>query len=93
MNFYYTPPIDPAYIAKIEIPPSSKEDVIKTLSTIKNEDIHFMGSLGTKVSWWIPKGAKVLVDHQEFVGTGNYLHVILAEEDSTIILYIEWCVI
>ena len=94
LNFYYKPPIDPAYIAKIEIPPSSMEDVIKTLSVIKNDDnLHITDSLGTKVRWWIPNGAKVLVDRQKFVGTGNYLHVILTEEDTTVILYIEWWVI
>jgi len=94
LNFYYKPPIDPAYIAKIEIPPSSKADVIKTLSAVKNdENIHSMGSLGEKVRWWVPKGTKPLVDNQAFVGTGNYLHVMLTEENGTVILYIEWCVI
>ena len=91
LNFYYTPPIDPAYIAKIEIPLSSKEDVITTLSGVENdENMHATESLGTKVRWWIPKGAKVLMDRQRFVGTGNYLHVILTEEGATVILYIEW---
>ena len=95
LNFYYKPPIDPAYIAKIEIPLKSKEDVIKTLSVITNDDnLHTMGSLGTKVSWWVPKGAKTLMDRQRqrFIGPGNYLHVMLTEEDATVILYIEWCV-
>ena len=93
LNFYYKPPIDPAYIAKIEIPLISKEDVIKTLSTIRNdENTHITESLGTKVSWWMPKGAKTLVDRQRFVRS-NYLHVILTEEDASVILYIEWWVI
>jgi hypothetical protein len=90
-NFYYKPPIDPAYIAKIEIPPSSKEELIQALSIIKNdENIHVTESLGTKVSWWIPKGTKTLLDRQSFVGAGNYLRVVLVEEDKTVILFIEW---
>lgn len=94
LNFYYKPPIDPAYIAKIEIPLKSKDDVIKTLSAIVNdENLHVPDSLGAKVNWWIPKGAKVLLDRQRFVGTGNYLHVMLSEEDSSVILYVEWWVI
>jgi hypothetical protein len=94
LNFYYKPPIDPAYIDKIEIPLKSKEDVIKTLSLIRNEDnLHTIESLGTKVRWWIPKGAKTLTDCQRLVGTGNYLHVMLTEENATVILYIEWWVI
>jgi hypothetical protein len=93
LNFYYKPPIDPAYIAKIEIPLKSKEDVIRTLSAIENdENTHIMESLGAKVRWWIPKGAKALVDRQTFV-RGNYLHVMLTEEDASVILYIEWWVI
>jgi hypothetical protein len=93
LNFYYTPPIDPAYIAKIEIPRSSKDDLIKKLSAIKNDDnLHVFTTLGTKVHWWIPKGTKPVMDRQRQVGTGNYLHVILTEEDGRVILYIEWSV-
>ena len=94
LNFYYKPPIDPAYIAKIEIPLSSKEDAIKTISAISNdENLHVLDSLGSKVDWWIPKGAKTLLDRQRFVGTGNYLHVMLTKENASVILYIEWWVI
>ncbi len=90
LNFYYKAPIDPAYVAKIEIPKDSKENVIKTLSAIKNDgNIHTVESLGAKVAWWIPKDVKVLVERQTFVG-GNYLHVTLTEEDAAIIFYIEW---
>ena len=93
LNFYYKPPIDPAYIAKIEIPLNSKEDMIKMLSAIKNDDnIHASESLGAKLSWRMPKSAKVVVERQTFVG-GNYLHATLTEEDAAVILYIEWWVI
>jgi hypothetical protein len=94
LNFHYKPPVDPAYIAKIEMPRSSKEDVIKTLSVIQNdENLHVTESMGTKVHWWIPKGVKPLVDRQKLVGTGNYLHVVLTEEAGRVILYLEWWVI
>ena len=90
LNFYYKAPIDPAYIAKIEISKSSKEDMIKTLSATKSDEkTHVVESLGTKVTWWIPKGAKILVERQTFIGNG-YLHVTLTDEDAAIILYIEW---
>ena len=90
LNFYYKVPIDPAYAAKIEISANSSEGVIKALSAIKNdENIHTVESLGTNVTWWIPKGAKILVDRQTFVG-GNYLRVTLTEEDAVVILYVEW---
>jgi len=90
LNFYYKAPIDPAYAAKIEISANSREGVIKALSAIKNdENIHSVESLGAKVTWWIPKDAKVLVDRQTFVGS-NYLRVTLTEEDAVVILYIEW---
>jgi hypothetical protein len=94
LNFYYKPPIDPAYLAKIEIPPRSKADMMKTLSAITNDgNVHPMESLGTKVHWWIPKGAGILMDRQRLVGSGNYLHATLAEEDTSMMLYIEWWVI
>jgi len=94
LNFYYKPPIDPALIAKIEIPQNSTADLIKTLSAIENDgNIHNMETMGTKVTWWIPKGTKPLVDRQRFTGPGNYLHVILTEDGEKVVLYIEWWVI
>lgn len=92
LYFYYKAPIDPAYAAKIEIPRNSEENMIQTLSAIKNEDIHVSGSLGAKMAWWIPKGAKILVDRQATVG-GNYLHVTLTKEEATVVLYIEWATV
>lgn len=94
LNFYYKPPIDPAYIAKIEIPKQSKDDFIKSLSTIENDhNIKNVQSMGTKVNWWIPKHVKPLLDRQRFVGTGNFLHVVLTDEGTKVILYLEWWVI
>ncbi len=92
LNFHYEPPIDPAYVARIEIPASSKDDVIRMLSAIELNEVHVSESLGTKVRWWIPRDVKRLVDRQAFVRS-NYLHVVLTEEGGALILYIEWWVI
>ena len=92
LNFYYKAPIDPAYAAKIEITQSSKEDMMRTLSAIKNEEISVSNSLGPRMRWWIPTNAKVLIDRQATVG-GNYLRATLTHEGNSVILYIEWATI
>jgi hypothetical protein len=92
LHFYYKPPIDPAYLAKIEIPRDSKEKMTQSVSSITGMDIHTDGSFQKRVSWWIPKSAKVLVERQTRVGN-DYLHVTLTEESDAVILYIEWVTI
>ena len=92
LHFYHKPPIDPAYLAKIEIPRDSKAKMMETLSLITNMDIHTDGSFEKRVSWWIPTSAKVLVDRQTMIGS-DYLHATLTEETDDIILYIEWVTI
>lgn len=94
LNYLYKPPIDPAYIAKLEIPTAFRADLIRTLSSIENDDqLQVMESMGKNVHWWVPKGAKLLLDRQRLVRAGNYLRVILTEEGPDLLLYIEWWVI
>jgi hypothetical protein len=92
LNFYYKAPIDPAYAAKIEIPQSSKESIMRTLSAIKDETISVTNPLGPRMRWWFSKDAKILADRQATIG-GNYLQMTLTDEGASVILYVEWVTI
>lgn len=48
------------------------------------------GDLGPQFKWWVPKDAKVLFDRKELRKNGTLVHAILTEEQSRIILYLEW---
>ena len=91
LNFHYKPPIDPAFAAKIEIPIGAREDMLRRLLEIKNEQINIVGELGPTNHWWVPKGAKILVNRQTSTD-GVYLRVILTAEGAKTILYIEHAV-
>jgi hypothetical protein len=91
LNFTYTPPIDPAYLARIEIPPESRGALEAQLAALKENRIESTGGLSTKTPWWRPTQGKVIVDKQVFDGNhGTTLHAILAIEGETLILYIDW---
>jgi len=92
LNFFYKAPIDPAFVAKIQIPAASKEEILQRISKIQNVKVNITGALGPKFSWWLPAKAKVLIDRETSTGS-SYLRVILTEENERIILYIESAVI
>lgn len=89
LNFFYTPPIDPAFAAKIEIPADSRTNLLVQLSRMKAEEIHVSSALGPRFKWWTPAQGKVLFDRQE-MRTEGYLHAVLTEEGDRTILYLEW---
>ena len=92
LNFYYKPPIDPGFAAKLHIPTEATDAIIQQISAIKNEQINVTGELGPRKSWWVPKGAKIHVDRQS-APKGNYRRTIVTTEGDRTILYVEWDVI
>ena len=89
LNFYYKPPIDPAFVAKLQIPKDSTEAMVQQISAIKPEQINISGELGPRKDWWVPKDAKILVDRQSSP-KGNYLRTTVTTEGDRTILYVEW---
>lgn len=91
LNFSYTPPIDPAFVARIEIPAESRAAIETQLAALKENRINGTGGLSTKTPWWRPTQGKVIVDKQVFdPNHGTNLHAILVTEGETLILYIDW---
>lgn len=91
LNFYYQPPIDPAFAAKLEVPKDAAEAMVQQISTIHPEQINITGELGPRMSWWVPKDATILVDRQSSPGD-NYRRTIVTSEGDRTILYVEWAV-
>jgi len=89
LNFYYKAPIDPAFAAKIRIPKDSEPEMMRTLSAIKSEDVNVIGTLGSRLKWWVPNNAKTLLDRQSTAGNA-YLRATLTDEADGTILYLEW---
>lgn len=95
LNFAYRPPMDPEFAAQIEIPPTSKETVLKQIEGLEGQAIKSSGGLPEKVSWWPRTPENVLSEKQVFKGdskTANngYIHALLTRENDKFILYINY---
>ena len=87
--FYQGSKIDPAFVAKILIPSSGRDELIAHIEKIPNQDSNVNGSLAEKVTWWNPKNGKVRIERRSSPN-GNYLRAILSQEKEQLVLYIEW---
>lgn len=91
MNFTYKPPIDPAFLARIEIPTESLESVKKQLESIQDDRVNRTGGLRERTVWWNPSRNTVLMERQRVNhANGQLLHVIIAMEGGKVILYLDW---
>ena len=89
INFFHKAPIDPSFVAKIEIPAGSKTTVIEQLSSMTNEEVHVSGPVGERFKWWTPSKEMVLVE-RERCGGDTYYHAILTDDGGRLILYLDW---
>lgn len=89
INFFHKAPIDPSFVAKIEIPAASKNTLIERLSSLTNEEVHVIGPVGERFKWWTPTKDKILVERQRFGGE-IYQHAILTDDGGRLILYLDW---
>ena len=91
LHYFYKPPIDPGFAAKIELPVESKDEVLRRISAIKQESVSVSGDLGPRFPWWVSARASVLLDRQSRT-KDTYLHAILTDEEGRMFLYLEWWV-
>lgn len=87
--FYQGSGIDPAFVAKVHIPDSSREELASRLEEIRNKDGTVHGSLTEVVTWWTPPNGIIRVQRQ-FDRGGDYVRAILCQEDNQLVLYLEW---
>ena len=88
LNFRYCPPIDPAFVARIEMPRESRDQVLKQIEAIQDQDINISGGIGERVEWWPPPKDRVIIDRQGIQSDGDYFRAALTQEDNRIILYV-----
>jgi len=81
--------IDPSFLAKIQIPESSKEEIVNHIGEIEHQDGTVNGSLTEKVRWWSPSSGTIITQRQS-TPEGNYIRAILCQEGDQLVLYLEW---
>lgn len=91
LKFSYQPPIDPSFMALLEIPMENREDVFKQIETIKNEERR-ISSGSPDPSWWPPPKNLTLIDRQCTQTDNSYLRLVLTEKDSNLFLYVRHAV-
>jgi hypothetical protein len=84
-----TSSIDPSFVAKIQIPEASGDELAKRIEQIRNHDGTVSSSLADKVTWWTPSNGVIRVQRQ-FNPRGDYIRAILSQETNQLVLYVEW---
>jgi hypothetical protein len=79
---------DPAFVAKIEIPTDTAENVKKQIEMRPNQDYHPIGALSEKVPWWNPAQLTLLAERKYTVDS-SYVHVLLCRDNQQIVLFVE----
>src|SRR5258705_7044818 len=79
--FYKGEPMDPFFVANIEIPQGSHEDLHKRIEQIRNEEIHVSGSPTARFPWWKASKETTRMERQ-FHLNGDYVHLVLCEENG-----------
>ena len=92
LNFRYSPPIDPSFVARIEIPEDYKDDIVEQVKVIQNKEINISGGPGEKVDWWPPPIGAVIIDKQCRQADGDYFRAVITEEEGRTILYVSHAV-
>ncbi|RYD49627.1 MAG: hypothetical protein EOP85_01250 [Verrucomicrobiaceae bacterium] len=88
LNYYYKPPIDPIYIARIALPATAKDEMVKHLSALPQKLIGNSKNATGLLSWWHPETENIVVERISINDRGTYHHAILTEKDGAFTLYL-----
>lgn len=88
LGFRYSPPIDPSFVARLEIPKEYRNKVLKQIEAIPNEGIRMSEGPGEKVTWWPPSQGLVIID-RDCRQANNYFRAILTQEGDRVVLYLD----
>lgn len=87
--FYKGEPMDPFFLARVEIPEASHDELLTRIDRLRNEEIHISGSPTKNFDWWRLSKETTKAERQ-FTLNGDYVHVALCNENGHWILYLEW---
>lgn len=89
LHMFYQNSLDPAFVAKVEIPADSKDILIKQIEQIQNKDGSVAESLTEKVTWWKPSEATIRIERQ-FTRDASHIHVLFCQEQERWVIYLTW---
>ena len=87
--FYQGSTLNPAFVAKIQIPVASGDELAGRLEKIQSQNATVSGALTSKVTWWNPSSGVMRVQRQ-FTPGGDHVLAILIQEKDRLVLYLEW---
>jgi hypothetical protein len=84
-------PMDPWLTAKVKVPNSSIQSLVKELEQLPSERFSVANYQGTRMKWWHPSPGSTRVERRLFdMIKGDFVDLLLCEEDGQSILYIQW---
>jgi hypothetical protein len=97
LNFRYWPPIDPSFVARLEIPANYLGELMSQIRSMKDDDpngfrrlnrrYEISNRLHEKVSWWDPPKEGAQADNDRYRGV-TYVRAVLTREGNRHILYL-----
>lgn len=88
LKFYYKPPIDPCFIAKIEISQKDKNTIEKQLATFDAID-NAPGENWSFKDWWPKNMGDIIVMNIYYREENGYFFSYLVKENGRVILYLK----
>ncbi len=90
LKFYYKPPIDPCFIAKIEIAATDKQTIEKQIKGFKAYDsVPVLGREWNFRDWWPEKIDNEIVSKIYYREDSGYIFAYLIKEKEQLILYLK----
>ncbi len=88
VRFAYKPPIDPAFLAVIEIPIPGRDSLLRQIEHMNGRPIPSIGGLDGKMSWWKPAEGEVIIDRAS--SDGRTLRAVLTRNGEKLLLFLDY---
>ena len=79
--------IDPGLFAKLWAPAASESQLLASIASMPNEDIHLSGS--PEPVWWKPSTGTILAD-RTYQRKACYVRIVLCKEQDGLMVYVKW---
>ena len=80
--------IDASFVAAIEMPANTGEQVVASIRQMPDESMS-VGRSKPLPAWWCPNPAEKDIERQ-FLRNGGYLHIVVSHGQGKVIIYVEW---
>ena len=82
--------VDETWVAKLQLPLSSKDLILSLLQLKSGVEVNYSGSLASVTPWWNPKD--VIIEKRYYADSNTFVVAVLCENGGMLVLYLECAV-